>query len=64
MNIVNEPRYSITDAARISGMSKSWWQMKINNKEIRYLKVGNKNFIPESTINGVVRVIEPKEKAA
>lgn len=59
MDIRAERRFSVNEAARLSGMSAAWWKNKIFKREVRFLKVGGRNFIPESTLKEVVHVVEP-----
>ena len=48
-----EKIFSIDEASDLSRMSVAWWRTKILRKEIRYLKIGRRVLIPESTINGL-----------
>ena len=42
--------YSIREAHSISGISIPMFKKLIQHKQISYVKVGNKNFIKESTL--------------
>lgn len=57
-----EKKFTIKEAAEKSGMSQSWWRLRILNKKIRYIKVGGRIFIPESTLDGIYTVVEPREE--
>jgi len=48
-----EKIYTIKEASGLSKMSVAWWRRKILLKEIRYLKIGRRVLIPESTINNL-----------
>lgn len=61
---MNERKFTIKEAAEKSGMSESWWRMKVFNKEVRYMKAGSRVFIPESTLDGIFTVVEAREKTA
>ena len=58
---MTEKKLTLKEAAKESRMSESWWRQKIFRKEVRYLKIGRRIFIPESTINELVAnsVVEP-----
>ena len=58
----DEPIHSISDAQKRVPMSLAWWRQKIFRKELRYLKIGGRVFIPESTIIELLRkaVVEPR----
>jgi len=58
-----EIHYTIKEAAEQSKMSVSWWRMKVHKKEVRYVKIGKRVFIPKSTIDKlfVDGVVEPEE---
>jgi excisionase family DNA binding protein len=59
---MNEKYYTIKESAEKSRLSVSWWRQKISNKEVRYLKIGRRVFVPESTLEKMFSdaVIEPK----
>jgi len=50
METMTEKHYTIKEAVEQSRLSVSWWQQKISKKEIRYLKIGRRVFVPESTL--------------
>ncbi len=50
-----EKIFSIDEASDLSKMSVAWWRRKILLKEIRYLKIGRRVLIPESTINDLFK---------
>ena len=54
-------RERVKEAAEKWRMSEAWVRQKIFRKEIRYLKVGRRVFIPEATIREVLEhsVVEP-----
>jgi len=56
--------YSIVEASKRLKMSEAWIRQKIFKKEIRYLKIGRRVFIPESTIQEILSksVIEPQKE--
>lgn len=62
---MNEKKFTIKEAAEKSGMSESWWRMKVFNKEVRYIKIkmkgGKRIFIPESTLESIFTIVEPRE---
>ncbi|MCP3933516.1 MAG: helix-turn-helix domain-containing protein [Bacteroidetes bacterium] len=60
MNTTAQKRYTITQAAKQSGMSQSWWRTQIKKGTIRYILIGKKHFIPESTLNDIVKVVQPE----
>jgi len=57
----DEPIHSIPDARKRVPMSMAWWRQKVFRKEIKYLKIGGRVFIPESTIVELLKkaVVEP-----
>lgn len=52
---------TIVEAVEKTRMSSSWWRQQIYQKKIRYLKIGRRVFIPDSTIEELIRrsIIEP-----
>lgn len=58
---MTEKHYTIKEAAMQSRLSVSWWRQKIASKEVRYLKIGRRVFVPESTLQKMFSeaVIEP-----
>ena len=56
--------YSVREAAEKLKMSVPWMRQKIFKKEIRYLKIGRRVFIPETTIADILKrsVVEPINK--
>jgi excisionase family DNA binding protein len=57
---MKEKLLTVCEAAAQTTMSESWWRQRIHRKEIRYFKIGNRVLIPESTIEDVITVIEPR----
>jgi excisionase family DNA binding protein len=57
---MKEKIFTVCEAASQTSMSESWWRQRIHRKEIRYCKIGNRVLIPESTIEDVITVIEPR----
>jgi excisionase family DNA binding protein len=55
---------NVNEAARLTGMSTSWWRMKIFKKEIRFLKLGRRVLIPRSTIDELLTqsIVEPRNQ--
>lgn len=54
---------SIKEAARRTGMSQAWWRQRVFQRDLKYLKIGKRVLIPESTIEEVLEraIVEPKE---
>ena len=57
---MEEQLLTIAEAADRSRMSESWWRQRVHRKEVRYVKIGTRVFIPISTIETVQTVIEPR----
>ena len=57
--------YTIPEAATATRMSTAWYRKKIFQREIRYLKIGRRVFIPESTIEKILKesVVEPRHSS-
>ena len=55
---------TITEAAKLTRLSTAWWRTRIFRKEVRFLKVGRRVFIPQSTIDDLLNqsVVEPKSR--
>jgi len=53
---------TISEAAEKLRLSKAWLRQRIFRKEIRYVKLGRRVFIPESTIEDLIEkgIFEPK----
>lgn len=60
-----EPLHSIKESAVISRMSTSWWRQKVFRKEVRYVRIGRRIWIPQSTIEDLVKkgLVEPENKS-
>lgn len=58
---MSEKHFTIEEAAKLSRMSVSWWRQKVSGREVRYLKIGRRVFVPESTLHKMFSdaVIEP-----
>lgn len=56
-----EKIFTIKEASGLSKMSVAWWRRKIFRKEVRYLKMGRRVLIPESTLNDLFKnaIVEP-----
>jgi excisionase family DNA binding protein len=46
---------TISEVAKITRMSASWWRQRVFRKEINYLKIGRSVRIPRSTVDEVLR---------
>jgi excisionase family DNA binding protein len=60
---MTEKHYTIKEVAEQSRLSVSWWRQRISKKEMRYLKIGRRVFVPESTLqkmftDGIVETTE------
>ena len=55
---------TITEAAKLTRLSTAWWRTRIFRKEVRFLKVGRRVFIPRSTIDDLLNksIVEPKHQ--
>ena len=55
--------YTKKEAAKKSRMSEAWWSKMIFERKVRYLKIGRRVFIPESTITELFEngIVEPKD---
>jgi len=58
--------YTVKEAAEKSKMSVAWWRKMIFEKKLRHLRIGNRVFIPETTIeelfkNGVVEPVDQRQ---
>ena len=58
-----EKIYTVPEAAKISRMSIPWWRQKVLQKKVRFLKVGSRVLIPESTIDEIFNrsAVEPRD---
>lgn len=56
MDVINEKKFTVPEAATITKMSQSWWRRAIFEKRISVVRVGRKIFIPQSTINSIYSV--------
>lgn len=56
--------YTIAEAAEETRMSQAWWRKKIFQKDIRYLRIGRRVFIPQSTIEEILNkaIVEPRSE--
>jgi excisionase family DNA binding protein len=54
---------TIREAADLTRMSQGFWRQRLFRKEIKYLKVGRRVFIPREVIDDFLArsVIEPKK---
>jgi excisionase family DNA binding protein len=60
---MTEKHYTIKEVAEQSRLSVSRWRQRISKKEMRYLKIGRRVFVPESTLqkmftDGIVETTE------
>ncbi len=55
---------NVEQAARRTGMSASWVRQRIFRREIRFLKIGSRVLIPESTIEELIQssIVEPRNQ--
>lgn len=55
---------TVNETAEKLRLSPAWVRQKIFRKEIRFLKIGSRVFIPEETINDILEksVVEPQYK--
>ena len=53
---------TIEEASKKTKMSVSWWRQKISAREIRFVRLGRRVFIPEDTIQKILHegMVEPK----
>ncbi|GEM_PF-835401 len=49
-----ENLYTIPEAAKKTRMSQAWWRMKVYQKKLRFLRIGRRVLIPESTITSLL----------
>ena len=56
-----EKLYTVNEASEISRMSVAWWRMAIFQKKVRYVKIGSRVLIPETTLKDLINtsVVEP-----
>jgi len=61
--ILTEVRKTWEFAVGPPAVSPAWWRQKIFRKKIRYLKIGRKILIPQSTIDEILKeaVVEPRK---
>jgi len=54
---------TIREAAKVSRMSESWWRQKIFRKQIRFVKIGSRVFVPAETVEELIEncVNEPNK---
>jgi excisionase family DNA binding protein len=54
--------FTIKEAAEQLRMSTPWIRQKIHRGEIKYLRIGRRVFIPDSTIEEILKkaVVEPR----
>lgn len=59
---MDDKNSTVLEAAERTRMSVSWWRQKIFAREIRFLRIGRRVFIPEDTIKTILRegIVEPK----
>ncbi|EKD36577.1 MAG: hypothetical protein ACD_75C01456G0003 [uncultured bacterium] len=58
MEIFNEKKFTVQEAAVLTKMSESWWRRAIFEKRVRVVKIGRKVFLPLSTIESIYSVEE------
>jgi len=54
--------FTVAEAAKQLRMSTAWVRQKIFKKEIRYLKIGRRVFIPRTTVEDIIggAIVEPR----
>ena len=54
---------TIPEAAEATRLSEAWWRTRVFRKEIKFLKLGRRVFIPRETIDELLEkaVVEPKQ---
>jgi excisionase family DNA binding protein len=53
--------FSVEEAAKMTGMSSSWWRQRVFRREIKFLKIGSRVLIPRSTIDELINrsIVDP-----
>lgn len=61
---MNSNHNTIKEAAQRWRMSEAWVRKQVFERKIRFLKIGSRVFIPESTIEDVLNcgIVEPAVK--
>ena len=56
--------YTVKEAAEMLRLSPAWVRQKIFRRELRLLKIGRRVFIPDTTIEEILRnsIVEPRNK--
>jgi excisionase family DNA binding protein len=56
--------YTVNETAEKLRLSPAWVRQKIFRRQIRFLKIGRRVFIPDSTIEDILQksVVEPRNK--
>ncbi|MGO9019533.1 MAG: helix-turn-helix domain-containing protein [Syntrophobacteraceae bacterium] len=59
-----ETVFSIKEAAEKSKLSVAWWRMQVYRKKIKYLKIGRRVLIPESTLRDLIEAstVNPRQQ--
>jgi excisionase family DNA binding protein len=59
---VLEPLYSLPEAAKATNVSLAWWRQKVFQRQVRFLKLGRRVLIPQSTIEELLKrgIVEPR----
>lgn len=56
---MSNKKYTVKEAAEVSGMSEAWWRKKIQHREVLFHRVGDRIFIPKETIDNMYEVVVP-----
>ena len=58
-----EEMHNIKRAAAIINVSEGWWRERVFKKKIRFVRIGRRILIPDSTISDLIKkgVVEPEE---
>lgn len=54
---------TVKEAAAVSRMSESWWRQRIFREEVPFVRIGRKVLIPESTVDGIQKRIQPRSNS-
>ena len=51
MRMSTEKLFTVYEAADVTRLSVAWWRQAVFQRKVRYLKLGRRVLIPESTIH-------------
>ena len=53
---------TVQEAAKETKMSPGWWRQRIFYKDVRFMKIGRRVFIPRSTIESILAqsIVDPR----